>query len=194
MKQTWRSFWLHPRKIAELKLFFLNLSVEIMMTWADKKYRASPLCWFVGYTMILNITAEEIDWFIRFVKNGIAMDVSSNWCSSLVMKIYFISCMTSYLCRLGKCLHFMPYKELPSKNQPHGEKKYEAIQSIIANFLKNICVSLATGILHFSWSSIHDLEGEPWRSGKSVALLPWGHGFKSWKQPLPEMQGVRRPP
>jgi hypothetical protein len=29
----------------------------------------------------------------------------------------------------------------------------------------------------------------PWRSGKVVALWPWGHGFKSWKQPLAEMQG-----
>jgi hypothetical protein len=27
-------------------------------------------------------------------------------------------------------------------------------------------------------------EGEPWRSGKVVALWPWSHGFKSWKQPL----------
>jgi len=33
------------------------------------------------------------------------------------------------------------------------------------------------------------IEGEPWRSGKAVALWPWGHGFKSWYQPLAEMQG-----
>jgi hypothetical protein len=32
-------------------------------------------------------------------------------------------------------------------------------------------------------------EGEPWRSGKAVALWPWGHGSKPWKQPLAEMQG-----
>jgi hypothetical protein len=31
-------------------------------------------------------------------------------------------------------------------------------------------------------------EGEPWRSGKAVVLWSWGHGFKSWKQPLTEMQ------
>jgi hypothetical protein len=50
------------------------------------------------------------------------------------------TCMTSYLCCLEKCLQFMPYKELPSKNQPHGEKIYEVIQSIMANFfLKKMC-------------------------------------------------------
>jgi hypothetical protein len=38
--------------------------------------------------------------------------------------------------------------------------------------------------LQFAWC-----EGEPWHSSKVVALWPWGHGFKSWKQPLAEMQG-----
>jgi hypothetical protein len=28
----------------------------------------------------------------------------------------------------------------------------------------------------------------PWHSGKVVAFWPWGHGFKSWKQPLVEIQ------
>jgi hypothetical protein len=32
-------------------------------------------------------------------------------------------------------------------------------------------------------------EGEPWRSGKTVALWSWGHGFKSWNQLLAEIQG-----
>jgi hypothetical protein len=38
-------------------------------------------------------------------------------------------------------------------------------------------------------NNFDNCEGEPWRSGKAVALWPWGHGFKYWKQPLAEMQG-----
>jgi hypothetical protein len=33
------------------------------------------------------------------------------------------------------------------------------------------------------------LEGEPWCSGEAVALWPWGHGFKSWKQPFSKNAG-----
>jgi hypothetical protein len=32
-------------------------------------------------------------------------------------------------------------------------------------------------------------EGEPRHSVKAVALWPWAHGFKSWKQPLVKIQG-----
>jgi hypothetical protein len=38
------------------------------------------------------------------------------------------------------------------------------------------------------WEAMRSfLEGEPWHSGKVVALRPCGYGFKSWKQPLAEM-------
>jgi hypothetical protein len=37
-------------------------------------------------------------------------------------------------------------------------------------------------------NNFDNCEGEPWRSSKAVALWPWGHGFKSWKQLLAEMQ------
>jgi hypothetical protein len=36
-----------------------------------------------------------------------------------------------------------------------------------------------TTALNIIWT-----EGDPWRSRKVVSLLPWGHGSKSWKQPL----------
>jgi hypothetical protein len=52
----------------------------------------------------------------------------------------------------------------------------------------NIFLSLLALVILIS--SPYWIEGAPWRSGKGVALWPWGHVFKSWKQPLVEMQWV----
>jgi hypothetical protein len=41
----------------------------------------------------------------------------------------------------------------------------------------------------FLYHALTHQEGETWCSGKVVALWPWGHEYKSWKQPLAEMQG-----
>jgi hypothetical protein len=54
-----------------------------------------------------------------------------------------------------------------------------------------VCITSCKGIESSNLVKILSFfcEGQPWRSGKAVALWPWGHGFKSWKQPLAEMQG-----